>query len=165
MVDGALLAIGIFVAKTIESIGLCSKSLLPLYQASFDCVSSVGLFYPSHRSLLTTRTLTFESTAVNLYFHCGYRIGGQVRAAITMLIYRKSFLLSSKGLQRYKIGIFIDVFVCVCACACIDIYTHIYMYAWVCVCIYIYIRTHTYIYAYIYTYIYRRNGAAHVRRR
>jgi len=62
MVDGALLAIGIFVAKTIESI------------------------------------------AVNQYFHVGYRIGGQVRASITMLIYRKSFLLSSKGLQRYKLG-------------------------------------------------------------
>jgi len=62
MVDGALLAIGIFVAKTIESI------------------------------------------AVNQYFHVGYRIGGQVRASITMLVYRKSFLLSSKGLQRYKLG-------------------------------------------------------------
>jgi len=47
MVDGALLAIGIFVAKTIESI------------------------------------------AVNQYFHVGYRIGGQLRAAITMLVYRK----------------------------------------------------------------------------
>ena len=62
MVDGALLAIGIFVAKTIESI------------------------------------------AVNQYFHVGYRIGGQLRAAMTMLVYRKSFLLSSKGLQNYKLG-------------------------------------------------------------
>ena len=62
LVDGALLAIGIFVAKTVESV------------------------------------------AVNQYFHVGYRIGGQVRSAVTMLVYRKSFLLSSKGLQRYKLG-------------------------------------------------------------
>jgi ATP-binding cassette subfamily C (CFTR/MRP) protein 1 len=62
MVDGALLAMGIFVAKTIESI------------------------------------------AVNQYFHVGYRTGGQIRSAVTMLVYRKSFLLSSKGLQRYKLG-------------------------------------------------------------
>jgi len=52
-------------------------------------------------------TLIIIYITVNLYFHGGYRIGGQVRAAITMLIYRKSFLLSSKGLQRYKIGVHI----------------------------------------------------------
>eukprot|EP00960_Hanusia_phi_P063575 765515-Hanusia_phi.AAC.2 len=61
-VDGAILAIGIFLAKTVESM------------------------------------------AVNQYFHYGYRIGGQVRAAITMLVYRKAFLLSSKGYQNFKIG-------------------------------------------------------------
>mmetsp|Transcript_14532 Transcript_14532/g.49619 ORF Transcript_14532/g.49619 Transcript_14532/m.49619 type:complete len:1544 (-) Transcript_14532:156-4787(-) len=61
-VDGAILAIGIFLAKTVESM------------------------------------------AVNQYFHYGYRIGGQVRAAMTMLVYRKAFLLSSKGYQNFKIG-------------------------------------------------------------
>jgi ATP-binding cassette subfamily C (CFTR/MRP) protein 1 len=62
VVDGALLAVGIFVAKTVESFALA------------------------------------------MYFHMGYRIGGRLRNAAAMIVYRKSFLLSSKGRQTYKVG-------------------------------------------------------------
>ncbi|KAJ1487214.1 hypothetical protein T484DRAFT_1787346, partial [Baffinella frigidus] len=62
VVDGALIALGIFIAKTVESFALA------------------------------------------MYFHLGYRIGGRLRNASAMIIYRKSFLLSSKGRQSYKVG-------------------------------------------------------------
>jgi ATP-binding cassette subfamily C (CFTR/MRP) protein 1 len=62
IMDGALLAIGIFAAKTTETI------------------------------------------ALGQYFQVGFRIGGQVRASITHLVYRKAFMLSSRGRQQYKLG-------------------------------------------------------------
>lgn len=60
--DGAMLAIGIFFAKTVETV------------------------------------------ALGQYFQRGYRVGGQVRSALTHLVYRKSFMLSSMGRQQYKLG-------------------------------------------------------------
>jgi hypothetical protein len=62
IMDGAMLALGIFAAKTIETI------------------------------------------ALGQYFQMGFRIGGQVRSAITHLVYRKAFMLSSRGRQQYKLG-------------------------------------------------------------
>ena len=47
---------------------------------------------------------TVESMALNQYFHVGYRLGSQVRAAVTALVYRKAFLLSAKGRQDFKVG-------------------------------------------------------------
>ena len=47
---------------------------------------------------------TVESFAMGQYFHLGYKIGGQVRAGMTMMVYRKAFLLSSASRQGYKLG-------------------------------------------------------------
>ena len=62
MVDGVFIALGMFLAKTVESV------------------------------------------ALNQYFHVGYRLGSEARAAVTALIYRKAFVLSAKGRQDFKLG-------------------------------------------------------------
>uniref|UniRef100_A0A6T8KKU6 ATP-dependent transporter ycf16 n=1 Tax=Hemiselmis andersenii TaxID=464988 RepID=A0A6T8KKU6_HEMAN len=45
-----------------------------------------------------------ETIALGQYFQRGYRVGGQVRSGLVHLVYRKSFMLSSRGRQRYKLG-------------------------------------------------------------